>query len=301
MSTLRIFYSASNLVFALLLTACASGGSSDEGEAGGGSGGAGGGGSNEGGHGCFSTETTCNGKCVHLEDNASHCGACNHSCGPGGQCVNGTCAYDCNGTLVENPADCLNLYGAFETFPPECAGCGTPNSQTGTCGCPSPASALPLLVQSDCPGVPMRSATTLQLCVTPTLAPDSDFGGAYQVDDLDGWCGSTAQCRVGNPMAGGACACPAGFDEVIGLRSILRLPCNGAEGGSVVVLCGNKEAPLRTFGGAFQVDDVEPTCRVGNPWTGGCSCPAGTNEHVYRVMVDGGAGLYGSSIRLCMP
>jgi hypothetical protein len=294
--TPRIFHSASTLVFALLLTGCSGGESGGEGGAGGSAGG-----SNEGGHGCFSTEATCNGKCVHLEDNPTHCGACNNSCGPGGQCVNGTCAYDCNGTLVSDLASCLPLYGAYETYPAECAGCGTANTKTGACSCPSPSSELPLLVQSDCPGVPMRSATTLRLCITPTLSPDSDFGGAYQVDDLDGWCGSTGQCRVGNPLAGGACACPAGFDEAIGLRSILRLPCNGAEGGSTVVLCGNKDAPLRTFGGAFQVDDVEPACRVANPWTGGCSCPAGTSEQVYRVMVDGGAGLYGSTVRICMP
>ena len=139
MHTPRSFHCASILCFALLLTGCSGGGSGGEGGAGGSAGGA----SNEGGHGCFSTEATCNGKRVHLEDNPSHCGACNHSCGPGGQCLNGTCAYDCNGTLVSNPADCLNLYGAYENYPAECAGCGTANAQTGRVRLPEPLLRAP--------------------------------------------------------------------------------------------------------------------------------------------------------------
>jgi hypothetical protein len=38
---------------------------------------------------------------------------------------------------------------------------------------------------------------------------------------------------------------------------------------------------------------------VSNPRTGDCSCPAGTIDRVFRVMVDGGAGLYGSTLHLC--
>jgi hypothetical protein len=254
-------------------------------------------------HECFSTEATCNGKCVHLEDNPEHCGACNNSCsggaGKSGQCISGSCVFECDPGFAKDGDTCRNLFGAHEAYPAECPGCGTANVYTGGCSCPAQSTQLSLAVQSDCPGAPLRSATTLGLCVTPGVSPESDFGGAYQVDDLPDWCGATAQCRVGNPLNGGACACPAGFDEAITLRSIIRLPCGGGEVGTQVILCGNKDAPLQSFGGAFQVDDLEPSCRVGNPWTGGCSCPAGTVDRVFRVMVDGPAGLYGSTFHLC--
>jgi hypothetical protein len=145
----------------------------------------------------------------------------------------------------------------------------------------------------------MRAATLLNLCVTSGVSDQADFGGAYQVDDFDGWCGATAQCRVTNPLAGDACACPAGFEQTITLRSIIRLPCDGSEAGTSIVLCGNSSAPYAAFGGAYQTDDLEPTCRVANPWTGGCNCPEGMTDRGYRAMVDGAPGLYGSQIHLC--
>ncbi|MBK9262142.1 MAG: hypothetical protein IPM54_20355 [Polyangiaceae bacterium] len=255
-------------------------------------------------HGCLSGEDLCDGKCVRVEDNAAHCGACNNACAAGpdgpGSCSNGKCVYTCNGALVEDPTNCKNFFGAHESYPAECAGCSTPNPLTGSCSCPSPSSELSLAVQSDCPGVPMRSATKLRLCATTSLPSTSDFGGAYQVDDAPGWCGANAQCRVGNPLAGGGCARPSGFDP-IAVRSIIRLPCDNGEVGTQIIFCGNKNVPLKTFGGVFQVDDLEPKCRVANPWTGGCSCPANTTEQVFRVMVDGPGGLYGSTLRMCLP
>ncbi len=272
----------------------------------GGTGGGGSGGSSGSGpyvHGCLTGESLCDGKCVRIEDNVAHCGMCNRACGAGpegpGICTEGRCLYTCNGVLAEDVTGCKNFFGAYESFPAECAGCSTSNTSTGDCSCPSPSSALELAVQSDCPGVPMRSATKLRLCVTPSVSASSDFGGAYQVDDAAGWCGAVNQCRVGNPLAGGACMCPAGFDP-IAVRSIIRLPCDNGEAGTQVVFCGNKNAAPQTFAGAFQVDDFEPTCRVANPWTGGCSCPANSKEQVFRVMVDGAPGLYGSTLRLCV-
>jgi hypothetical protein len=254
-------------------------------------------------HGCFSTETVCDGKCVQLDQSLEHCGACNNTCVTGadhvGACVEGVCLSSCDVGFVEDQGNCLNFLGAYQPNPNDCFGCGVAHPATGSCGCPAPAKEISLSVESDCPGVPLRAATRLNLCITPGVSPESDFGGAFQVDDIDGQCGATAQCRVGNPMAGDSCACPAGFDTAISLRSIVRLPCGGTETGTVIVLCGNKNVPMRSFGGAYQFDDVAPQCRFGNPYTGDCTCPSGTVDRVYRVMVDGAAGLYGSTIHLC--
>jgi hypothetical protein len=297
------------LLLALAALAC---GSSEEGDGATGTGGAGAGSTGaaggadggEGPHGCFSTETECDGKCVDLETHADHCGACGESCNSGpnqaGQCIAGSCVQGCQAGFVSDGGTCKNFLGAHQQWPAECPGCNSPNASTGDCSCPAGASDLALAVQSDCPGMPMRAATELRLCVPGGVSETSDFGGAYQVDDFEGWCGATAKCRVGNPLAGGACACPAGFDEAIGLRSIVRL-CDASEGGTVIVLCGNKEASVVAFGGAYQLDDIAPNCRVPNPWTGDCTCPAGTLDRSHRIMVDGNAGLYGSSLHICAP
>jgi hypothetical protein len=317
MAVLRASIALTTLGCTLAACASPSGTGENAGAGGAGAGGAGAGGAGASGvsvsssatkpddHDCFATEATCDGKCVNLDENPDHCGACGSPCTAAfdqtGQCVEGGCVYACNDGFIEDQGHCKNLFGAHEAFPADCQGCSTANPTTGACSCPSTTSELSLAVQSDCPGVPLRSATRWNLCVTPGASEQSDFGGAYQVDDLDGWCGATAQCRVGNPLAGGACACPPGLDDAISLRSIIRLPCDSGEVGSTVVICGNKDVPIRSFGGAFQVDDLEPTCRVVNPWTGACSCPEGTSDHVFRVMVDGPAGLYGSTFHLCTP
>jgi hypothetical protein len=256
-----------------------------------------------GGLGCFSTEETCDGKCVDVQTSAAHCGECGNACAGGpnstAECVAGDCMSGCAAGYVADQAACKNLLGSHEAYPAACPGCSTPNVITGTCGCPAMTSALQLDVQADCPTMALRAATKLQLCVGSGVAPSNDFGGAYQVDDMDGWCGANAKCRVGNPMAAGACACPDGFVG-IGLRSIIRI-CDDAEVGTTIYVCGNQSAELQAFGGAFQVDDFAPVCRVANPWTGTCTCPVGTQDRSHRVMVDGNAGLYGSTLHLCTP
>jgi hypothetical protein len=258
-----------------------------------------------GGHGCFSTETTCDGKCVDVMTHPEHCGDCNQPCALGpnsaGTCSGGICTASCASGFAEGDGICKNFFGAHEAYPQECAGCSVQNPYSGDCSCPSPSTDLALHVQSDCPAMPMRSKTELRLCITGGVSAESDFGGAFQVDDFDGWCGATAQCRVGNPLAGGACACPDGFDAPITLRSIVRLPCDNAEAGTSITLCGNTQAAFTSFAGAYQLDDFAPNCRVANPFTGDCSCPAGSVDRVYRVMVDGAMGLYGSTIHLCTP
>jgi hypothetical protein len=292
-----------------------SGTGEDVGASGAGAGGAGTGGGGAGGASisssgsmpddCLAPEAACDGECVNLDESLDHCGACDNPCTATadrtGQCVDGGCVYTCNAGFVEEQGHCKNLLGAHEAFPNECSGCLEANPHTSACSCPSTSSVLSLAAQSDCPMVPLRSPTGINLCVTPGVSEQSDFGGAYQVDDGNGWCGATGQCRIGNPLAGGACACPPGLDDTIAVRSIIRRPCDNLEMGSFMVLCGNKDVPIRSFGGAFQSDDYPPWCRVVNPWTGDCSCPAGTTDQVFRIMVDGDPGLHGGHLHLCAP
>lgn len=307
-----------SLIITCVSLACAMGGCADGGDVepsggnGGGALGGGGDGADDGGsgphgnggnHGCFSTESTCDGACVDVMSHPEHCGECNHPCAGGpnqaGSCVDGACVGSCAAGFLDDQGACKNFFGAHESYPAECAACSVANPYSGGCSCPAQTTEIALSVQSDCPAMALRSATALRLCATSGVSPESDFGGAYEVDDFDGLCGAMpGSCRVGNPMAGNACACPSGF-EPISMRSIIRLPCDNTEVGATVVLCGNKTAPLTTFGGAFQFDDFAPNCRVTNPWTNDCTCPAGAVDRAYRVMVDGAAGLYGSTMHLC--
>lgn len=153
-------------------------------------------------------------------------------------------------------------------------------------------------MQQDCDGIPQRLPTTMNLCVGTAAGSGADFGGAYQVDDVAGWCGAIHQCRAGNPAAGGACACPSGFTPV-STRSIITLPCGG-DAGTQIIYCIDTSASVQTFGGVYQLDDVGSTCRTVNPRTGTCSCPSGTTARAHRVVVDRD-GLTGSQVFICTP
>ena len=119
-----------------------------------------------GGHGCFSTEDTCDGKCVDVQTNAEHCGMCGHSCADGpnsiGSCVDGQCSAACASGFADTGNGCQNFFGAHEAYPDACAGCAVQNQISGDCACPVGTDALPLLVQSDCPGMPMRATTEMR-------------------------------------------------------------------------------------------------------------------------------------------
>jgi hypothetical protein len=105
--------------------------------------------------------------------------------------------------------------------------------------------------------------TALDVCYKGTFTASSDFGGAYQHQ------GTT--CTVGNPLAGGSCACPSG-------SSAIDLVVDGAcYINNNISFCYNASAARVSFGGAYQLsDNTSYGCVVSNPATGACSCPSGT-------------------------
>ena len=130
-------------------------------------------------------------------------------------------------------------------------------------------------------------------------SPQTDWAGAYEQDDAVP-CGFG--CRAANPYTGG-CSCPAGA-TTIALRTLVDCGGGGIIGSQIFV-CTYTAAPIATFGGAYEMDDPVQGgfgCRVGNPRTGGCSCPGGTSAHPVRVIVDvANAGKIGSQIFFCTP
>ncbi len=107
----------------------------------------------------------------------------------------------------------------------------------------------------------------MTVCGAAAFAPTADFGGVYQLN------GTT--CAVGNPMAGGACACPSGS------QAIELLSDGSCWEDETLGLCWNGSAPLTAFGGAYEESDESSQgtngCIVPNPAAGNaCACPAGT-------------------------
>jgi hypothetical protein len=234
----------------------------------------------------------------------AHCGACNQPCTAGTN-QTASCNGSCNKACVAGFFDlgggkCGNYVGAWETFPASCPGCEHADTWSGGCACPGGTAELAVAVESDCSGFSVREATDVRLCYTAGQGASADFGGAFQWDDVAGWCGAPTQCRVPNPYTGD-CSCPSGSAQNVVIRSIIRLPCDGLDAGTTITVCGNSSAPFTSYAGSYQDDDSPGgrVCRATNPWTGACSCPSGSVDQSYRVMVDGGLGIYGSLWHVC--
>jgi hypothetical protein len=127
---------------------------------------------------------------------------------------------------------------------------------------------MAVLDNRSCPSNnPPYGWTAIDVCYAGTFTANSDFGGFYQHEG--------ATCRVGNPLAGGSCACPSGSQAI-------ELNAEGACYASHnVTFCYNGAATRVSFGGAYQVSDNTSFgtsgCVVTNPATSACSCPSGTS------------------------
>jgi hypothetical protein len=125
---------------------------------------------------------------------------------------------------------------------------------------------MDLLDERGCPSNnPPYGWQSLMVCAA-SYTPGADFGGAYQRY------GTT--CYVGNPSAGGQCACPTGTQAI-------ELVVDGQCYHDVNIgLCWDPTATRTAFGGAYQTSTGgflnNTTCVVKNPATNDCTCPAGT-------------------------
>ncbi len=232
---------------------------------------------------CNGAEIQCNGVCTNTSNNNAHCSACNAPCTPqyvGGtaQCANSTCGQSCPaGTALLN-GRCAVLAGEYQTHG---MGCGAPacrrgNPYTGGCNCPagfSPFQALNVLDDSNCPDVTSGpwGWSLLWACLpTAGSVPSSDFGGLYNRNRLNN------VCETVNPYTG-ACSCPGGYNAV-------TMPVSSACFHTTDVVACVGTGTITSYGGSFLVRDPN-VCLVGNPRTGGCSCPAGFYANGMRAIV----------------
>ncbi|MBI5494678.1 MAG: hypothetical protein HY904_06580 [Deltaproteobacteria bacterium] len=213
---------------------------------------------------CAAGFADCGAGCMDTTGDVNHCGGCT-GCGAPTYftpyCAGSACGTSCSAGLVNLNGHCASFAGVYRT---NCRGCMTNNPYTGGCWCPagfSPVSYGDLLDDSNCAGNGYGWAT-LYGCVAPALVP-ADFGGVYHHQGL--------LCLAVNPYTG-ACSCAAGTTAV-------DMPVSGScFQRTELTVC--YRPPVSTFGGAFTQSDHQgygaAGCVAANPYTGACTCPAGT-------------------------
>ncbi len=266
----------------------------------GGAGGAGGTAGAGGTTACAPPLTDCGGACVDTAADVAHCGGCDSACTapPNATPVcAGSCDFSCSAGFVRIGSACATFGGAFATNGASCpvASCRTANPFTGDCSCPAgfaPSGPMEMLDDRACPSNnPPFGWQSVFFCQSGAPAATPDFGGSYHREG--------AACRVGNPLAAGACACPGGTTSI-------EMPVDHACWNDTHIgLCWGAAAPLATFGGAYELADVTYGCVAPNPATGACSCPAGTAPIVIRSIYGPGnagcraTGAFGANLYLC--
>ncbi|HEY3446849.1 MAG TPA: hypothetical protein VGK67_10820 [Myxococcales bacterium] len=273
------------------------------------------GGACDGAGACVATRRTCAG----TPCSPGRCDSADGQCkttplGAGEACElpNATAACDAAGACAPSACDpgfvasasgqgCTNFGGGFQHNASACLSCGAENPLTLACTCPAGFSEQSLRVVSDCAGAGTATGSDWRLCQLAAFSAESDYGGAFQVDDAVA-CG--AGCRVPNPVTGD-CSCPAGTQALVaeGLTDSSTCPTEVLR--TQLTLCVATAAPLVAFGGAYQVDDAVAGglgCRAPNPRTGACTCPAGTTARPrLRLLASGSGADVGSNVYLCTP
>jgi hypothetical protein len=177
----------------------------------------------------------CDGQCVSLASDASHCGACNNVCPEGQVCEQGACTIGCEATICQTAAgsECVSL----SEDPNHCGACNNACAEGYICvnaQCVLDCGAL-----SECNGVCVDLLTDVANCGTCGTACPADetwtctngvcacseglelCGDACVDTSLDpencGACGEA--CRVGDSCEAGSCVGPDGCSNtsVVGL------------------------------------------------------------------------------------
>jgi len=193
---------------------------------------------------CPSGQTRCGDRCVSLNSNESHCGACDQRCeaGPGAtaNCIFGTCRITClsgRGDCNSNPADGCET--TLSDNPMHCGACGdacaAPNATTtcaaGACqitACATGFTDCDMRADTGCEAELASSNTHCGACGTPcrttvTCLTDPDCGGT--------------RCFFG-VCSGQARACTAGMCVLCGAPDA---PCCASERCAPGLVCAPED------------------------------------------------------------
>jgi hypothetical protein len=211
------------------------------------------------------------------------CGGLNQPCCAGNGCTSGM---GCVG------GECAVFGGAFMTQDPSCQSCLLGNPFGGACACPSGFNTDRARALNDCnTATGMTHGAHLNFCQSAAAVGGSDYGGFYQLDDLN--CRAADRCAVKNRYTG-ACSCPAGMVAAdLSVHVDVSSACSAwGYMGSHIFVCMPSTGPITNFGGVYQVNELtcegHGVCRAGNPrGEGGCACAPGTSpKGIGRVWAD---------------
>jgi len=164
--------------------------------------------------------------------------------------------------------------------------CKYPNPFTaGSCSCPagfSPGKINDFLNPScvgglyDDPDDVTENCGVEQYQCTSTTSTAYGFGGTYEVRLSDKF------CRYKNPFTN-ECSCPSGFTASM-FDAFINPECvNGFYNDDILTSdcgmeryqCTSTSAASYGFGGIYELNYTDNSCRYENPFTNACSCPTG--------------------------
>ncbi len=228
----------------------------------------------------------CGGKCIPTYNDVDNCGGCGIKCPdvPSAvrTCVASACGYACNAGKGSCDGDDKN-------------GCETDlNTSTSHCGaCGKACSAKPN-ADATCSGG--ACSETCKAGFASLSGYCTSFAGAFETHAP-----ACTTCNDGNGYTSG-CSCPAGFSA--SSSYLARNDACSALRAASIQFCETSGLGSSVWGGAYQADDpvgCAVSCRVSNPKTGGCSCPAGFSATAIRVLIKNScSGIIGSQIVVCI-
>lgn len=173
------------------------------------------------------------------------------------------------GSAAAHPSsqhDAVQWTGAFASSDSGCTPCIDPSIMTGACACPPGSMPLQTFrILTDCE-LPFHGGLIIFCAAVNATLTASAGLGSYARSRRDHF---KSQLKFNQPLLGAA-------QPPLGAYAILE-PRQAIATGTVVFL------------GGYQKDDAVPTgqgCRVLNPLTQECTCPADSTAMPYRVLAD---------------
>jgi hypothetical protein len=215
---------------------------------------------------CQAGLTACNGVCVNLQSESTHCGTCGTTCTAPAVCANGSCNTACAAGFQKCGDTCTNT----STDAGHCGSCdkqcdaGVP-CYGGICGCPEGV----LFCEGQCFD-PMSDAQHCGNCMTKCSGGAACIDGKCGCSPGEQLCGSECS-NLNSPQHCGSCDKVCATGEICAVTSCIPSTQACPAG---LTRCGDACVDLQTT--ASSCGACGTKCMGGQGCSGGqCGCPSG--------------------------